>query len=80
MTSLIADDFLFQLTQDEQAEEVANCDLLQNLTFHKVPPFAFTERGAIQAADVLTMKVSKGLEFLLVALTGMGHMPAAWGD
>ena len=58
-------DFLFQLTLDEKAEVVANCDHLQKLKFSKVLPFAFTEHGAIQ---VKTMKVSKGLEFPVVAL------------
>ncbi|PUE51850.1 hypothetical protein B9Z45_14060 [Limnohabitans sp. 2KL-17] len=46
-------DFLFQLTQNEKAEVVANCDHLQNLKFSKTLPFAFTEHGAIQAANVL---------------------------
>jgi hypothetical protein len=46
-------DFLFQLTADEKAEVVANCDHLQNLKFSKALPFAFTEHGAIQAANVL---------------------------
>ena len=58
-------DFLFQLTLDEKAEVVANCDHLQKLKFSKTLPFAFTEHGAIQ---VKTMKVSKGLEFPVVAL------------
>lgn len=46
-------DFLFQLTPQEKAEVVANCDHLQNLKFSKVLPYAFTEHGAIQAANVL---------------------------
>jgi ORF6N domain len=46
-------DFLFQLTADEKTEVVANCDHLQNLKFSKTLPFAFTEHGAIQAANVL---------------------------
>ena len=46
-------DFLFQLTLDEKTEVVANCDHLQNLKFSKALPFAFTEHGAIQAANVL---------------------------
>ena len=58
-------DFLFQLTLDEKAEVVANCDHLQKLKFSKVLPFAFTEHRAIQ---VKTMKVSEGLEFPVVAL------------
>ena len=46
-------DFLFQLTADEKTEVVANCDHLQNLKFSKTLPFALTEHGAIQAANVL---------------------------
>lgn len=43
----------FQLTADEKAEVVANCDHLAKLKFSKTLPFAFTEHGAIQAANVL---------------------------
>lgn len=32
------------------------------------------------AIQFMTMKVSKGLEFPVVALPGVGHMPAAGGD
>ena len=46
-------DFLFQLTLCEKAEVVANCDHLQRLKFSKTLPFAFTEHGSIQAANVL---------------------------
>ena len=46
-------DFLLQLTAAEKAEVVANCDHLQKLKFSKVLPNAFTEHGAIQAANVL---------------------------
>jgi hypothetical protein len=46
-------DFLFQLTPDEKSEVVANCDHLAKLKFSKALPFAFTEHGAIQAANVL---------------------------
>lgn len=46
-------DFLFQLTPAEKAEVVANCDHLQKLKFSKTLPYAFTEHGAIQAANVL---------------------------
>jgi hypothetical protein len=47
-------DFMFQLTPAEKAEVVANCDHLARLKFSKALPFAFTEHGAIQAANVLT--------------------------
>jgi len=46
-------DFMFQLTADEKAEVVANCDHLAKLKFSKALPFAFTEHGAIQASNVL---------------------------
>jgi len=46
-------DFLFQLTLHEKNEVVANCDHLQNLKYSKSLPFAFTEHGAIQAANIL---------------------------
>jgi hypothetical protein len=46
-------DFLFQLTADERAEVVANCDHLKRLKFSVALPYAFTEHGAIQAANVL---------------------------
>lgn len=56
-------DFLFQLTPAEKAEVVANCDHLQKLKFSKVLPYAFTEHGAIQAANVLasTQAVEMGI-------------------
>ena len=46
-------DFLLQLNAAEKAEVVANCDHLQKLKFSKALPYAFTEHGAIQAANVL---------------------------
>ena len=56
-------DFLFQLTAAEKVEVVANCDHLQKLKFSKVLPYAFTEHGAIQAANVLasTQAVEMGI-------------------
>ena len=46
-------DFLFQLTDAEKTEVVTNCDHLAKLKFSKTLPYAFTEHGAIQAANVL---------------------------
>lgn len=48
-----APDFMFQLTPEENAEVVTNCDHLAKFKFAKILPFAFTELGAIQAANVL---------------------------
>src|SRR4030042_5972783 len=47
------EDFMFQLTSQEKAEVVANCDHLQNLKFSPVLPFVFTEHGALMAASIL---------------------------
>src|SRR6266550_2241760 len=47
------DDFMFQLTNEEKAEVVANCDHLRRLKFSPNLPYAFTEHGAIMAANVL---------------------------
>ena len=46
-------DFMFQLTQIEKEQVVANCDHLQNLKFSPNLPYAFTKHGAIMAASVL---------------------------
>ena len=46
-------DFMVQLNAPEKAEVVTNCDHLQKLKFSKALPFAFTEHGAIQPANVL---------------------------
>lgn len=47
------EDFCFQLTAEEKTEVVANCDHLKNLKFSKNLPHAFTEHGALMAANVL---------------------------
>ena len=45
-------DFMFQLTENEKAEVVANCDHLKRLKFSPNLPYAFTEQGAIMLATV----------------------------
>ena len=47
------EDFMFRLSSQEKQEVVTNCDHLNKLKFSKALPFAFTEHGAIQAANVL---------------------------
>ncbi|MGZ8480542.1 MAG: ORF6N domain-containing protein [Candidatus Binatia bacterium] len=46
-------DFMFRLTKGEKAEVVTNCDHLQRLKFSHSLPLAFTEHGALMAANVL---------------------------
>ena len=47
------EDFMFQLTAEEKADVVANCDHLPRLKFSRTRPYAFTEHGALMAANVL---------------------------
>jgi len=47
------DDFMFRLTVEEKSEVVANCDHLERLKFSATLPYAFTEHGAVMAANVL---------------------------
>jgi hypothetical protein len=47
------EDFMFRLTRAEKAELVASGGYLARLKFSPVLPLAFTEHGAIQAANVL---------------------------
>jgi len=47
------EDFMFQLTQKEKDEVVANCDHLQRLKFSSSLPYVFSEHGAIMLASVL---------------------------
>jgi hypothetical protein len=68
-------DFLFQLTPEEKAEVVANCDHLQKLKFSKVLPYAFTEHGAIQAANVLAS--SQAVEMGIYVVRAFVHLREA---
>lgn len=52
------EDFMFRLSPDEKQEVVTNCDHLNKLKFSKMLPFAFTEHGAIQAANVLNSRLA----------------------
>jgi len=51
-------DFMFQLSENEKAEVVANCDHLKRLKFSPNLPYAFTEHGAIMLATVLNSPVA----------------------
>ena len=72
---------MFKLTPDEKAEVVANCDHLAKLKFSKVLPFAFTEHGAIQAANVLVspQAVEMGI-FVVRAFVRMRELAAVHSD
>ena len=59
-------DFMFRLTAKEKAEVVANCDHLTKLKFSPNEPFAFTEHGAIMAANILNSKRAIDMGLLVV--------------
>lgn len=46
-------DFMFQLTEEEKQYVVTNCDHLEKLKFSPTLPNAFTEHGALMAANIL---------------------------
>ena len=49
---------MFQLTTEEKAEVVANCDHLRPLKYSSNLPYAFTEHGAIMLAAVLNSPIA----------------------
>jgi hypothetical protein len=59
-------DFAFQLTAEERAEVVANCDHLSRLRFSPTLPYAFTEHGAIMAANVLNSALAVAMSVQVV--------------
>ena len=52
------EDFMFQLTAEEKAEVVANCDHLKGMRFSPHLPRAFSEHGALMLASVLSSPVA----------------------
>jgi hypothetical protein len=52
------EEFVFQLSEEEKAEVVAKCDHLRKLRFSPNLPYAFTEHGAIQSANVLNSEAA----------------------
>ena len=69
------EDFMFQLSSDEKAEVVANCDHLAKLRFSPTLPHAFTEHGALMVASVLnTTKAIEISVFVVRAFVKMREM------
>lgn len=46
-------DFMFELTEKEKTEVVANCDHLKKIKYSNKLPYAFTEHGTIMLANIL---------------------------
>ncbi len=59
-------DFCFQLTQEEKKEVVTNRDHLKNLKYSPVLPYAFTEHGALMAANVLNSDQANTMSVYIV--------------
>jgi hypothetical protein len=65
-TERFPDDFVFELTVEEKSEVVANCDHLEKLKYSSVLPLAFTEHGAVMAANVLNSQIAIETSILIV--------------
>jgi hypothetical protein len=59
-------DFMFQLTAAEASEVVAVCDHLKKLKYSRVLPLAFTEHGAVMAANILNSPIAIDASILVV--------------
>lgn len=74
-SSRFPEDFMFQLTLKEKSEVVAICDHLQKLKFSSYRPYAFTEHGAIMAANVLNS--SRAVQMSLFVVRAFVKMRSA---
>ena len=54
-------DFVFQLTQEEKQEVVANCDHLSKLKYSNTLPFVFTEQLASIVAAIRSLLGKSGI-------------------
>jgi len=59
-------DFRFQLAKEEKQEVVTNCDHLKTLKYSPVLPYAFTEHGALMAANVLNSDQANSMSVYIV--------------
>jgi hypothetical protein len=74
-------DFAFRLSAAEKSEVVTNCDHLARLRFASARPYAFTEHGAIMAANVLSSRRAVELSVEVVrAFARLREMVASHKD
>ena len=52
------EDFMFQLSNDEQKELVANCDRFKNLKHSTSNAYAFTEQGVAMLTSILNSDIA----------------------
>lgn len=60
------DDFMFQLTDQERTDVIANCDNLKMLKFSPVNPCAFTEQGIAMLSSVLNSDRAIGVNIQIM--------------
>ena len=60
------EDFMFQLTDQEKENVIANCDHLNKLKYSRTNPYAFTEHGTIMLASVLNTTTAIEVSVLIV--------------
>jgi hypothetical protein len=60
------EDFMFQLTDKEKEDVIANCDNLVKIKYSRTNPYAFTEHGAIMLASVLNTPIAIHSSILIV--------------
>ena len=75
-----ASDDMALLSADWKTVDLCASALAQRKLPHRVRKRSGDYHPGADAIQVMTMKVSKGLEFPVVALPGVGHMPAPGED
>ena len=60
------EDFVFQLTEEEKAKVITECDHLASLRFSPHLPLAYTEHGALMAASVLNSRQAIDMSVFIV--------------
>lgn len=60
------EDFRFQLNKDEKNELVTNCDRFKTLKHSSSMPYAFTEHGALMAANILNSERASAMSVYVI--------------
>ena len=60
------EDFVFQLTEEEKAKVITECDHLASLRFSPHLPLAYTEHGALMAASVVNSRQAIDMSVFIV--------------
>jgi hypothetical protein len=60
---------MFELTEEEKSEVVANCDHLTRIKFSPYLPYAFSEHGTLMLANVLNSPKAMGLRPRMIMTT-----------